>query len=79
MNIEEYASKEIQAMSIEELRILEKTYEEDTKRTRKNYISLDSCIEDKRHPELLKAKYKYEENKNNLSFIRMCLRTKESK
>ncbi|SFJ33756.1 hypothetical protein SAMN02910355_2279 [Terrisporobacter glycolicus] len=77
MDIVEYAANEIKLMTLEQLNILKINYMQDVKRTEKQARILKLTVDDPRHPDRLRADYKYKEAKSNLSFIEMCIEAKK--
>lgn len=77
MDIVEYAANEIKSMTLEQLNILKTNYMQDVKRTKKQARILKLTVDDPRHPDRLRADYKYKEAKSNLSFIEMCIEAKK--
>lgn len=73
MDIVEYAANEIKSMTLEQLN----NYMQDVKRTKKQARILKLTVDDPRHPDRLRADYKYKEAKSNLSFIEMCIEAKK--
>ena len=72
-------SRDIERMTVNQLRVAKVNYTQELKRLERKYIILKATVEDYHHPDLLQAEYKYLEAKNIIRLIEATIKEKGDK
>ena len=69
-------SKDIERMTVNQLRVAKVNYTQELKRLERKYLILSATIDDKKHPDILQAEYQYLEAKDIIRLIEVAIKEK---
>lgn len=72
-------SRDIERMTVQQLKVAKVNYTQELKRLEIKYLILSATIDDKKHPDTLQAEYQYLEAKNIIRLIEAAIKEKEDK
>lgn len=79
MNNKEALKRDIERMTVQQLKVAKVNYTQELKRLERKYIILKATVDDKKHHDILQAEYQYLEAKNIIRLIEAAIKEKEDK